>query len=1266
MLGLVLLLSHHYLCIFASTDEILSMAEAELAMNSYFKELEHKITSKSFRSMPQVVQVVGASDVAGNYTRVPREYRYTRGDMILAPDVDGRWAIFHSSAPPSMNAKSNYLDAVVEAVPWRTSVEDEEGHFYAFDGAMRGHEVYRRKVDNVVLFFDKDSWVMAHSTQVRNASRWEDIAKKCDVVVQELVWEHAESKDALQAVEVQDSCGVLQGTYAWGEKGYERNDGVTLRLENRWTFRKNDAIIQQALSIGGTPAEAEWKSFEVDGQRMAAISASCYANGNTFLRKNGDDVWVIENFSIFTHNHDLLGRWNVTTLRPGPTESYLVAKVGTSANLPLRGRKIPWRDRLSDALRQATNPVPGLNACFALKIDMAAAGLPGLTVTLSVRGEFDYDICNHCFSWKFESTIGFAYGLQLLGRGLFLYVRVRSGVELREMRCNEAKSAPFCQYLHLMVPADRGVSVSGQRERCHSYSPFEIVSAYITYWWHGLGHRWKKGQYSSHAMLDSNHTWFDEKIHSWSDEIKNKYPEAVDMGPVTNFENALEERIMSIKPQMEKYMDIFKKERTLDPMSGDTLASQWGKLEKEDRLLFMPISTQTFGYVMIQPFRKSEGGVRPIFCWSLTALATDCPTVDDAVYQKTQSQISLNEVKEATFDEQTNTVRIQFHQMYHMLEFRKRSQEHMYVRITEVRDGKRWFEAFKAVKRLWDLGGPKKFLRVRAVKALEIPRHGDGPWNDPDPFCEIEVLAQKYSTPYYQDSVNPVWNATNAFAIDHDHGISQPLEVAIRIYDLDNDILARRQLIASRICKLYEKLPADVLHDNNDKCTVEVPAITMGSLNVASDGLVSGENLSGVYERVSWHKWANDAHCIRRHDIEGSDDFVWVFEKKTHEVLIMSRDGPANPAEASWAVHNVKIHRIHFSSDITGDDYEKDITVEFTSGWSKKAKITLSFEFLHEPKVSFSRNFPNLGNVLQAHAAAAHQFSGKLMRFGSQVGQSFLSDSRSHHEEVSYINSQGRYLARNLRNSKLRTITSGTDKKSNSDTSALDKIKDALEALRRKWRDIVAKVKGDNPCAMFHNPVGDSRMLNFYDVLASSKYKDGDENHSDKAGKRPMDFYAEVATSLANSFVRVTGDVQAIFNSYFADDTDFDGDCYALNPIHHLPYEFSSDVPNMFFTELQGFAQVWAKRRTKDHVRAPDPNPFKRSEYSQCQYVWSSPAIGHTDGTQFATVTPPDNSGEYHQPTPQGPLRSVLYPHFLCELTKKKGSNVNASRFSQR
>merc|ERR1719282_1588227 len=66
---------------------------------------------------------------------------------------------------------------------------------------------------------------------------------------------------------------------------------------------------------------------------------------------------------------------------------------------------------------------------------------------------------------------------------------------------------------------------------------------------------------------------------------------------------------------------------------------------------------------------------------------------------------------------------------------------------------------------------------------------------------------------------------------------------------------------------------------------------------------------------------------------------------------------------------------------------------------------------------------------------------------------------------------------------------------------------------------------------------GDQRVINFAKTVRLSKNT-----------KSPY-FWKELATSAGNLFVRIVGDVKALFSSVFAEDPDWDGACTSLQSV---------------------------------------------------------------------------------------------------------------------
>lgn len=143
-----------------------------------------------------------------------------------------------------------------------------------------------------------------------------------------------------------------------------------------------------------------------------------------------------------------------------------------------------WFD-LPRAVARAMIPTPSAGSCSEARIDLTFLGYPGLSVILGFEGDLSYDVCNMCFTWRFKAVLGFEYGLTFFGHGLLVRSQLKGEVNLREMRCEDASEAPFCQYLHLFLPAERGQLIA-RESICHSDSPFEILKAWLKFQWNSL------------------------------------------------------------------------------------------------------------------------------------------------------------------------------------------------------------------------------------------------------------------------------------------------------------------------------------------------------------------------------------------------------------------------------------------------------------------------------------------------------------------------------------------------------------------------------------------------------------------------------------------------------------------------------------------------------------------------------------------------------------------------------------------------------------
>ena len=144
----------------------------------------------------------------------------------------------------------------------------------------------------------------------------------------------------------------------------------------------------------------------------------------------------------------------------------------------------------------------------------------------------------------------------------------------------------------------------------------------------------------------------------------------------------------------------------------------------------------------------------------------------------------------------------------------------------------------------------------------------------------------------------------------------------------------------------------------------------------------------------------------------------------------------------------------------------------------------------------------------------------------------------------------------------------------------------------------------------------DDRTLNFVKVARMSKFK-----------KNPY-FWREYGLSLSNMFLRIVGDIQAIFNAYFANDAEWDGVC--------------STLPGRFINTDQ-------KEYNKDHPKktlAKKDNKVKEGEtmFGNHHYV-------SKDKAQESDKDTGKNTAKFFETTglQEKDATDTMYPTAICE-----------------
>ena len=129
-------------------------------------------------------------------------------------------------------------------------------------------------------------------------------------------------------------------------------------------------------------------------------------------------------------------------------------------------------------------------------------------------------------------------------------------------------------------------------------------------------------------------------------------------------------------------------------------------------------------------------------------------------------------------------------------------------------------------------------------------------------------------------------------------------------------------------------------------------------------------------------------------------------------------------------------------------------------------------------------------------------------------------------------------------------------------------------------------------------------------------------------------FWREAGISTANVFVRMVGDLQAIFNTYFAGSPNWEGDCQSLPGRHTLPFE-GNTISNF---------------QTKNNLASEEGDQVEDADWPWFQRHWISgkPVEAGNNGQATAGwYAPCDECNRVDVP-------SIIYPTPLCMSIEQK------------
>mmetsp|Transcript_124629 Transcript_124629/g.248722 ORF Transcript_124629/g.248722 Transcript_124629/m.248722 type:complete len:1502 (-) Transcript_124629:42-4547(-) len=170
---------------------------------------------------------------------------------------------------------------------------------------------------------------------------------------------------------------------------------------------------------------------------------------------------------------------------------------------------------------------------------------------------------------------------------------------------------------------------------------------------------------------------------------------------------------------------------------------------------------------------------------------------------------------------------------------------------------------------------------------------------------------------------------------------------------------------------------------------------------------------------------------------------------------------------------------------------------------------------------------------------------------------------------------------------------------------------------------------------------------------------------SDEGAFQDVNYFADLATSLGNLFLRAVGDMQALFNLYFADDPHWDGDCYSLKPRFQMMFEEQTGQegkgPKSMYERFERFfgrSKKGAGSSTQNGIkhRVAEGGGFsqkgaveKDAENPWCQRAWAAGSSFPPETLFFADADSPTGGKDGFQ-LQEREMAGTMYPHLWCEL----------------
>jgi len=312
--------------------------------------------------------------------------------------------------------------------------------------------------------------------------------------------------------------------------------------------------------------------------------------------------------------------------------------------------------------------------------------------------------------------------------------------------------------------------------------------------------------------------------------------------------------------------------------------------------------------------------------------------------------------------------------------------------------------------------------------------------------------------------------------------------------------------------------------------------------------------------------------------------------------------------------------KLQFANDFKGSSRMWTETVKINygnEGTPGECSVTIETHWIWQvPGSSAYFVRPNMVPVVQSLFASYDQFVSKLPAYGAQAMQRILpkQSSKWKFTVLPYKTTDGRHLHRHL---------------------------------KKGDQDRVKIYKGE--------VATDDAVYNFPRAMEESVHRE------------EPNFLYNTGLSVANLFLRVLSDVQAMFNIYFANHPDWDQTCESLPAKFNLFYEMDKARPtsnwkSKLFTSKKSDASIKITHRAKDTVsqRGEELSQDDLAMIEDWHWVGKPRWFFQSEKrAEFFTQTPPAHGKDGWATADVSEFNAVMWPHVWCELVEQEWSSMS-------